>query len=332
MTRRTLTALFALAALTVTACGSGADQMADYEASVSSGGRGGAPAPAAEMDYGDYDTGAYDDSYDAADYDAEYAEDSAGAPAPAADRQVIRTARVALEVDDPSATYDLIISRVEQLGGFVSNADLSRNADGVLTGYLTVRLPAEELLGLVEELDAAAVAVPVKQIDTSDVTDRLTDLDAQLTNLRRYEAELQDLLGDVQGIPEVRSKDLLDVFEQLRRIREEIERTEAVKSSLADQVALSTLNVELRTHRQATPVADPTWSFSETVRTAWGSAVAGLRGLVELAVWLVVAALPVVALPALALALAWKAARRRRRSARVEESQLPPPPAAPPGD
>jgi hypothetical protein len=230
-----------------------------------------------------------------------------------AGRKVIRTAELVLHVDRPAEAAEEVFELAERRGGFVAETDLERDAEGVVSGTITLRVPSGELVDAVDELDRLAASVPVRRIDETDVTSEATDLEARIRNLTNYERELNELLTDVRADTD-RPDDLLTIFERIRDVRDEIERLEARRSVLSDQVALSTIRVTLRPADRAVPVADPTWSPSDQVRAALSTTARALQGIADAAIWVVLTALPVLLVlgsPVAAGALVW----HRRRAA-----------------
>lgn len=263
--------------------------------------------------------------------------DAGQSPAPvaaAADtRQVIRTAYLVLEVVDGAEVADEVQSIAERAGGFLSAADLRRDQDGLVTGELVVRVPNDELLATVEAIDELGEAVPVRRVDEQDVTTELVDLDARLANLRAYEDELRDLLGEIRG-DDVDTGRLLAVFDQLNQVRLDIETIDARRSALRDQVALSTVTVELVPAGTALPVVDTSWQPGQTVRDATAALLRGLSRVVDVLIWLVITVLPIVLVGLLLLAVVVVPLRiwwRRQRARRPAPAPMgPPPPTGPP--
>lgn len=246
-----------------------------------------------------------------------------------AGRRVIRTARIELAAKDPDRTVDDVYRVAERAGGFVATTDLRRDDEDLLRGTVTLRVPSDDLVEVLHELEELAVSAPVSRIDERDVTTEASDLEARLTNLTTYEDELRALLADVRedtSSPD----DLLRIFERIREVREEIDTIEGRLASLSEQVALATVDVRIDAARAALPVADPTWAPSDTVREAFTAAARGLGRIADAAIWLAVGVLPVllvVAVPAGGVALLWHRLRRRRGGT----STTPPPtPQAPP--
>lgn len=237
-------------------------------------------------------------------------------------RRLVRSARLELDVEDPAAAADRIARIAEEAGGFVAETDLERELDGTVRGSLTLRVPSAALFATVEELDALAVAVPVRRIDERDVTAESTDLQAQLTNLTAYEIELRALLAEVRETT-TRPDDLLIVFERIRSVRAEIDQAEARLALLDDQVALSTISVALRPATSAVPVLDPTWVPSETVREALTTTARALSNIADVAIRFTLTVLPVGLLlgtPAVVAVIVW----RRVRGDRTPPAATPP--------
>lgn len=248
---------------------------------------------------------------------------------PRADRQVIRTAQLSLQVRDGAEVAAEAERLATDAGGYLAGSDLRRETDGTVRGTLILRVPNEALVAVVDALDDLAEAVPLRRIDEQDVTTELTDIEARLVNLRAYEDELRTLLSEVRGEGSDTGP-LLAVFEQLNQVRLDIETTEARQLMLRDRVSLSTITVEIQPARGAVPVTDPTWQPTETFRDAVASLLRALESIVDALIWTVVTVLPVLLLIGLLLLapiLLLRAWFRRRRARRP----LPPPSPVTPG-
>lgn len=227
------------------------------------------------------------------------------------ERAVIRNASIELVVDDGAAAIDAAEARAIALGGSVASGTRSRDEDGTVSGTLMLRVPSDRLDDLVDALDALARSVPMRSIDELDVTMQLSDIDAQLANLRAFEAELRVLLT------EVRERDgtvegLVAISDSLRQVRTEIDMIEARRIQLTDQVAMSTVWVFIRQARSTTPVIG-TWDLPAVVRDALAATVRLAQVAVEGVVWFVLTVAP--ALIVLAL-IVWAVRTLRRRRGR----------------
>jgi len=287
-------------ALVAAACGGGDDAVRDI------GFDGGAvsapaPAPAPSMPAPGFEAG-FDPGMDGK-RAGEIGEDRA-----TDGRAVVRTASIELVVDDGSAAIAAVTARAGAAGGYVSSTALSRDEDGTVSGSLVLRVPADRLDALIDELDALARSVPYRSVDEQDVTLELSDIDAQLENLRAFEDELRALLA------EVRERDgtvegLVAVSDRLRQVRTEIDVIEGRRIQLADRVELSTVFVSVRQARSATPVVG-TWDLPGVVRDALAATVRLGQLAVEGVVWAALTVLP--ALAGLGLVV-WGVRRVRRR-------------------
>jgi hypothetical protein len=228
-------------------------------------------------------------------------------------RRVVRTAEIQLTSDDPDRTADEVMRLADRAGGFVATTDLRRDDDDVLRGSITIRVPSEDLVAVLRDLEQLGVSAPVTRIDERDVTTEASDLEARLTNLTSYEDELRALLSDVRqdtSSPD----DLLRIFERIREVRAEIDTIEARLASLSDQVSLATVHVGIEPAPSALPVTDPGWAPLDTVREAFTAAARGLSRVADVAIWATVGVLPVllvVAAPLGVLLVAWRRTRPR---------------------
>ena len=305
-------AVLAVAALTLvlTACGGGDDTKSDGAV-----GWAPMPAPAPGIPPGMPDVGVELDRADlsgrspSSAVTGELGEDGA-----TDGRAVVRNASIELVVDDGAAAIAAVEARAVAFGGSVASATRSRDEDGTVSGSLVLRVPADQLDALVDALDELARAVPFRSIDELDVTMQLSDLEAQLRNLRAFEDELRTLLT------EVRERDgtvegLVAISDSLRQVRTEIDLIEARRIQLADRVELSTVHVFVRQARSTTPVIG-TWDLPTVVRDALAATVRLGQLAVEGVVWFALTIAP--ALAGLG-AIGWtvRSVRRRRRTARA---------------
>ncbi|WP_436924528.1 DUF4349 domain-containing protein [Halosimplex amylolyticum] len=187
----------------------------------------------------------------------QFSADDAGGDAGAAasvDRALIKTGSVTVEVENYSAAEGAVESRAVDLGGYVSSSDTTLHRtdnDTWRTGYVEVRVPSANFTAM---FDASRGQGTVLSADsnTKDVTDQLVDLNARLENLRAQRDRLRSLYESANT-----TEELLHVQERLSSVQGEIERLEAKKRSLRDQVAFSTLRVELR-EPEPEPESPPT--------------------------------------------------------------------------
>jgi hypothetical protein len=275
--------------------------------------------------------------------DAEMADrgfaDDAGAPMEAAGdgsmpvpgaptgQLVVRTAYLAIETEDSAAAYDEVLDIARRAGGYAATTDLQRHEDGSITGWVTLRVPTDRLFDVVGEIEELGESVPVSRVDEIDVTTEAANLDARLANLRVYESELLELLGDVRSADDSSAEDLVLVFERIRQARQEIDFLEAQKQSLEDRISLATVTVELRQRAPVPTAGEVIWRPGETFQAAIAATVRLLSQVADGIIWTALTIVPVTLAVLLVPAIVvWLLVRRRRT-----RTQPPPPPGAPTG-
>jgi hypothetical protein len=229
-----------------------------------------------------------------------------------ANRQIIKTGELTVEVENVSSTVGAIRAMVLEMGGYVGGSQAG-TADHAAT--LTLRIPAarfDDALARLHELDGEVTAEATRE---QDVTGSVVDLEARIRNLDASEAQYRSLLNRASDI-----EDILTIQSRLDDVRGQIEQLQAQLDQLSELASLATLTVTVA------PVLEP---IDETAagwdpKAIFDSAVAALvalgQAIAAIGIWLVILGLPL----ALALALlAWIGLRAvpalRRRVPVVQE-------------
>lgn len=156
-----------------------------------------------------------------------------------ADRAIIRTGSVDLEVRSVTDAFDQVRAIATGAGGFVADS-MFIGSGKEHSARLTIRVPADRFGEVVTQLRGLATEVRTVSSSSRDVTAETSDLDATLKNLRAVEAQYATLLTRAGSIG-----DILQVQERLNSVRLQIDRTEARRSLLRSQTEMSTLSVSL---------------------------------------------------------------------------------------
>lgn len=212
-----------------------------------------------------------------------------------ADRKIVRTGELGLQVADLAAARREILGRVQTAGGYVSQ-DTRQEYDRTSRLILCVRVPADRFDAFVEGLGSLGRPTH-SHFAAADVTEQWVDVEARLGALREVEKRYLALIARAEKVTEV-----IEVQRELGTVRGEIESMDARMRSLRDRVAMSTLTITCEA-----PRADG----GGTPRFA-GAFWAGWDGFVRL----LVAAVHLWPLLFVVLPLAaWLVVRRRRRTA-----------------
>ncbi len=227
------------------------------------------------------------------------------------ERMIVRTAEVALVVQETEDAVEQIKGILGTLGGYVADTRLWRDEDQ-LRGSITVRVPSESLDEALRQFKALAVKVERESGSSRDVTEEYTDLDAQLRNLEATEQELLELLTTVRERTG-KAEDILAVHRELTAIRGQIEVLKGRVQYLERTAAMAAVTIELIPDVLARPIASSGWRPSETVSQAFRSLVNTLRLVADAAIWVALYVLPVIAILSVPLAILWRIWSSRRK-------------------
>jgi hypothetical protein len=167
-----------------------------------------------------------------------HAEDAAAAMAAA--RKLIRTGRVELEVAAFPAALAQAAKVAEDHGGYVADQKQSRADSGRQRGSLTLRVPAGRFADALAALRGLG-EVRSENVSAQDVTKAYADLETRLRVKRETLERLRDILRRQTG----KLQEVLEVEREIGRVTEEIEQAEGERRYYDQQIALSTLHVEL---------------------------------------------------------------------------------------
>lgn len=157
-----------------------------------------------------------------------------------AERKIIRTADLFLEVKKYDEAYQEIAKIVKELGGFIHHSSKEVAPDGWTTGMVIIRtLPVKFDLAI--ERIAKLGRVERQEVSGRDVTEEYVDLKARLSNAYKVRARLRAILEEKAK----KVADILEVEKELERVGENIERLEGKLRYLKDQVDLSTITIRL---------------------------------------------------------------------------------------
>lgn len=173
-------------------------------------------------------------------------------------RVVIRSGTVHSEVSDFDAARENLTAVVREQGGYVSDStEQTSGSDETrhTSGRIVYRVPAENFTDTFEDIKQEG-RVTRSNTNTTDVTEQIADLDARLQNLRAQRDRLRTLYEQAND-----TEDVLAVGERLSSVQGEIERLEARRQALDEQVNYSTITVRLT---ESTPTEDEPSAWYET--------------------------------------------------------------------
>jgi hypothetical protein len=190
------------------------------------------------------------------------AEASQIAVQPAAGPLIIRTAQLSVVIQNLDSARGEVDKIVRHYAGYIGDLNVSVPSNGARTLTATLRVPATQLDSALAELKKLG-RVESETQNGQDVTAQYVDLEARLSNSRNTEKRLLELLNNRTG----KLSDVLEVENELSRVREEIERMEGERRLMAKQVEYATLTATV-TEEYKTPARALPDSFGTRFRNA----------------------------------------------------------------
>lgn len=181
-------------------------------------------------------------------------------------RQIIKTANYRIQVKDVNTSSKRANDLALKHGGYVSESALN-NSSYEITNAVTIRVPASRFDSLLDDLGGEAIFTQYKRISSQDVTEEYVDIVTRL----KTKKDVRDRYVDILRNKAKTVQDVLKAEEQIRIIQEEIEAKEGRLRYLKDQVAMSTIHLELYQSIEYRP--EPT-AFHESF---WSKLLTGLK-------------------------------------------------------
>ena len=189
---------------------------------------------------------------------------------------IIRTGNAFIEVDSLESAIAQVRQLAESAGGYIANSTIQSGEGQQRQATLEIKIPSNRYDQAVGGLSGIGKLVS-SSTNALDVGEEFVDVSARVTNARRMEERLVNLLATRTG----KLEDVLAVERELARVREEIERYEGRLRFLRTQVAMSTLSV---TVSEPGPVVGHPGSnvVVEALKQAWRNSVMVVAGGIEM--------------------------------------------------
>jgi len=289
--------MLTILALVAAACASGAGTAAEPQ---------GNPVPGAVSG----EDGGRDEGGDA------FAPDASAPPlADLADRSIIKTGEITIEVDSVATSVGQVRAMALELDGYVGGTS-SGGPDEPAT--LTLRIPADrfdEALSRLHDLDGTVRAEGTRE---EDVTSTIVDLEARIRNLEASELQYRALLERAEKID-----DILTVQVRLDDVRGQIEQLKAQHEQLTGLADLSTLTVTLVPASTSVQEATEGWDPGATLDQALAALVAAGQAIGTGFIWLGIVGLPLLVVAGIVLLLLRRVAPAYRRRPTEASSEGP---------
>lgn len=198
------------------------------------------------------------------------------APAEKTAEKIRKTAVIDLTVDDYKKTRAAIDKIIQSGKGYIGNENEQHSTYNI-SNSMVIRMANADFDRMVSSIAGLDAHVNSKNIYIEDVTAQFVDITARLKSKKEVELRYRELLQKA-----VRVSDVLEVEEQLRVIREEIEAKEGELKYLNDQVSYSTINLSFHQDFEFTPSDSPGFfgRMGNAFGNGWNGFLSFLVGLV----------------------------------------------------
>ena len=214
------------------------------------------------------------------------------------EKKIIKTASINFGVSDYKKSRANIGDIISKHKGFIASEN-EYNSSYSISNTIIIRVPAENFSKLLADLEGEADEFESKSINTSDVTEEYIDILKRLENKKKVEAQYIELLKKAHTIREI-----LEVNEHIRVLREEIEAKEGRLRYLKNQVGLSTITLNI--HEDYSTVS---YGFFHKIDDALHGGWEGLLGLIIGLIYL----WPLLIIAALVFILVRRRVKKRRK-------------------
>lgn len=246
---------------------------------------------------------------------------------PEVKRIVIKDANLTLAVDDPAKSMENITKMAEEMNGFVVSAKLFQNTldsgAEVPEATITIRVPAERLDEALTRIKAETTRPVINEtVESQDVTKEYTDLQSRLTNLQVAEAKLKEIMGSA-----TKTEDVLNVYNQLTQVQEQIEVIKGQIQYYDQSAALSSISTDLKANEAVQPLTVGGWQPAGIAKGAVQALINTLKTFATVGIYLGLYLLPVLIILGVvvfAIVLVVRAIRKRLKGG----PQIVPPPAS----
>lgn len=212
------------------------------------------------------------------------------------ERVVIMNASLDIVVADPAEAMQAITAMTEEMGGFVVSSSLfkTRTSQGLEVPQvrMTVRVPAKrrnEALGQIKALvEHPDEDVLNENVTGEDVTREYTDLKSRLRNQEQAAEQLRSILAEAR-----RTEDVLNVYNELSRVTEQIEVLKGQIQYYEESARLSAVSVNIRSQESVAPLSIGGWKPVGTARDALQALIDAFKFLANAAIWVVIFCLPI---------------------------------------
>ncbi len=215
----------------------------------------------------------------------------------AIERIVIKNASLSIIVNDPIVSVAEITRITNKYGGFVVNSNIYKrtlsNEVEVTQASIMVRVMSDQLDAAMEEIkglvDNPETDVQSENVTGEDVTSQYTDLQSRLRNLEDAAKKLREIMETA-----TKTEDVLSVYRELTNVNEQIEVLKGQIKYYDEAAKLSSISIEVISKDAIQPITIGKWEPKGVARDAVQALINAAKFFVNLIIWIILFAVPVL--------------------------------------
>jgi len=166
----------------------------------------------------------------------------------------------------------------------------------------------EALDKIKKEVEDPEVDIFNEEVSGQDVTREVTDLESRLRNLQAAEEQLLEIMETTTN-----AENVIEVFRELTNVREEIEVIQGQIQYYRESASLSAISVFIQAKKALEPITIGGWEPGLEAQKALQALVEGGKFIVEALIWLVLFAVPILAVIFVPIYLIIRFIRKKRK-------------------
>ena len=172
------------------------------------------------------------------------------------DQKLIKRVNMDAETEDLEALLPQLLTEISALGGYVESQEIFNGSSYASYRHrnarLTIRVPAENLNGLVQQVKGASNVVSYNE-SVEDVTLAYVDMETRILVLETERDRLLELMEQAETM-----SDLLEIEARLTEVRSALESINSQLKVLQNQVSYATIELYINQVKAYTEVEEQT--------------------------------------------------------------------------
>lgn len=192
------------------------------------------------------------------------------------DRKIIKNGSLQIEVEDTEESLGLVEAELASQKAYITHQNSWEVRRGTLAYNLTVRVPADKLEILAENLEKLGLKKS-ENYSTSDITAQYRDTDNRIKNLEVRRDRLRALMErETENI-----SDILEIDRELTRVQDEIDNLTNTQTRRDTDVAYSSLQLTLSPQPEIGDFSSPDWNLDASWKSAVNDFIHDARDIVD---------------------------------------------------